>query len=58
MSNSAGTTVNERLFSAGLLPEWDAAVADQDRRKLAQLLDRVQLKDQSPEIIESALRND
>ena len=57
MNNFAGMTVNERLFSAGLLPEWDDAIADQNRGKLAELLDQVQLKDQSSEIIESALRN-
>lgn len=36
-------TVNERLFTAGLLPKWDAAVRQRDRREMIALLRRVDL---------------
>jgi len=49
-------TVNERLFVAGLLPEWDKALLNQDRLKRIELLRRVELADEAPAIIESISR--
>lgn len=41
--NYAGMTVNERLFVAGLLEEFDAAINARDREAAVELLRRVQL---------------
>ena len=49
-------TVNERLCVAGLLQQWDQAVLNKNREKLAELLKRVELADQAPAIVESVLR--
>jgi hypothetical protein len=49
-------TVNERLFVAGLMAEWDQDVLREDREKLTELSQRVELADQASVIIESVLR--
>jgi hypothetical protein len=56
MSAYSGMTVNERLCVAGLLQQWDQAVLNKNREKLAELLKRVELADQAPAIVESVLR--
>ena len=43
-------TTNERLFSAGLMPEWDAATKARNREKMIEILCRVGLRDQADEI--------
>ena len=49
-------TVYERLFVKGILKEWDAAVSRRDREAMIKLLDQVELADQAPSIVESALK--
>lgn len=39
----SGMTVNERLFAAGLLHEWDAAARSRDRATMISILMRVDL---------------
>ncbi len=34
----SGMTVNERLFSLGLLDEWDEAIQERDRSKMINVL--------------------
>lgn len=41
----AGMTVNERLFAAGLMSDFDLALAEGDERTLRSLLGRVGLPD-------------
>lgn len=38
-----GLTVNERLFNAGLLDQWDAAVRRRDRNEMIALLEQVKV---------------
>lgn len=44
-SNFGGMTVNERLFVAGLLGEWDAAIDIADRSSAIEILTRVDLSE-------------
>ncbi len=39
----SGMTVNERLFTAGLIDQWDAAVRRRDRAGMVGILMRVAL---------------
>jgi flagellar biosynthesis regulator FlbT len=48
-------TVNERLFAAGLLAQWDAAVFRRERKVLIELLNRVELTDQASVIANATL---
>ena len=41
----SGMTGNERLYAAGLLPEWDAAVKSRNRERMMQLLGEVGLSE-------------
>jgi hypothetical protein len=41
----SGMTVNERLFTAGLLEEWDAATSARDRGHLVAILRQVHVSD-------------
>jgi hypothetical protein len=50
-----GMTVNERLFVAGLLKEWDAAMNSSDRERMIRLLNEVDLADQASQIVNSLL---
>jgi hypothetical protein len=43
MTLYAAMTVNERLFSAGLLEAWDEAVKQRDRARMIALLMAVEL---------------
>jgi hypothetical protein len=58
MSRFEGMTTNERLFEAGLLDLWDAALARRDRNKMIVLLGRVDLAEQAGWITEQTLRNE
>jgi len=49
-------TVNERLFDAGLLAEWDAATQRQDCAAMERLLSQVELADQADSIIKTFLK--
>jgi hypothetical protein len=37
----AGMTTYERLYVAGLMPEWDAAAVSRDRKKMVEILCKV-----------------
>ena len=50
-----GLTVNERLFAAGLLEEWDAAIRSSDRTRVIELLTKIDLADQATQIVDSLL---
>ena len=53
----SGMTVNERLYSAGLLEQWDAAVVSRNRERMLQLLSEVDLEDQADWIVSTVLAN-
>jgi hypothetical protein len=44
-SGLAGMTANERLFHAGILDQWDAAVQQRDRKEMIVLLEQVEVSD-------------
>jgi hypothetical protein len=48
-------TVNERLFAAGLLDQFDAAIRASDKALMVTLLSRVGLEDQAEHIAETTL---
>jgi hypothetical protein len=50
-------TVNERLCSAGLLDQFDAAARSRDRGRLIALLVAVELADEAPGIVDGVLAN-
>ena len=50
-----GMTVNERLFAAGLLSNFDEEVCSGNRKRMIDLLDRVGLARQSAWIVDSIL---
>lgn len=52
----SGMTTNERLFNAGLMPQWDEALRVRDRARMVDLLSKVELGDQAGSIADSALR--
>ena len=56
-SHYAGMTVNERLFEAGLMPEWDAAARSRNRERMIELLGKVDLGDQAEWIADTILSN-
>jgi hypothetical protein len=53
----AGMTVNERLFAAGILNDWDAAATSRNRERMIELLGRVELADQAEQIVNTVLAN-
>ncbi len=53
----SGMTVNERLFSAGLVAEWDVAVRGHHRQRMIELLNKVELGDQAESIADTILAN-
>ena len=56
-SGLSGMTVNERLFTVGLLDQWDSAIGARDRQAAIDLLARVELADQAGQIVDTVLRN-
>ncbi len=52
-----GMSVNERLYWAGLLYEWDAAILAGDREVAIDLLGRVDLASQAAAIVDTTLAN-
>lgn len=51
----AGMTTNERLYFAGLMPEWDAAAQSRDRQRMVEILSRAGLGSQANEIAGAVL---
>lgn len=47
----SGTTVNERLFHAGLLDEFDKSIEEQDKAKLVNILEKVFLNQENIEVL-------
>ena len=50
-----GMTVNERLYSAGLLDDWDAAARARSRDRMIELLGEVDLGHQAQWIVDTIL---
>lgn len=50
-----GMTVNERLYEAGLLDNWNAAVSSRNRGRMIELLEAVDLSDQAEWISDTVL---
>ena len=48
-------TVNERLYEAGIMEEWDRATASRNRDRMIELLGKVELSDQAEHIADSVL---
>lgn len=53
----AGMTTNERLYVAGLMPEWDAAAVSRDRKRMVEILGKVGLASQAYQIADALLAN-
>jgi len=51
----SGMTVNERLYEAGIMEEWDRATASRNRDRMIELLGKVELSDQAEHIADSVL---
>lgn len=51
----AGMTTNERLYFAGLMPEWDAAAQSRNRERMVEILSRVGLGSQANDIAGTVL---
>ena len=51
----SGMTLNERLFSAGLLMDWDTAVQSRNRKRMVELLSKVDLADQGDQAANTIL---
>lgn len=57
-SNYAAMTVNERLFVAGLLNDWDKATNLRDEQQAITILTSVELSvDQARETVQAVLAN-
>jgi len=56
-SRYTGMTTNERLFEAGLLSEWKAAARSHNRKRMIELLGKVDLEQQAESITETVLSN-
>ena len=51
-------TTNERLFTGGLLDEWDAAAKSRDRNSMIEILKRVEFThDEAASIADRVLAN-
>lgn len=53
----AAMTVNERLFAAGLLEDFDSAIEIADRATAVEMLARVDIADQAEWIVDTTLAN-
>lgn len=53
----SGMTVNERLFAAGLLNEWDRAVKARDKSRMMDILGQVELADEAEDTTDNLLAN-
>ncbi|HTT20334.1 MAG TPA: hypothetical protein VMG82_15400 [Candidatus Sulfotelmatobacter sp.] len=53
----AGMTINERLYVAGLMPEWDAAATARDGARMVEILGRIGLANQAEHIADTVLAN-
>lgn len=51
----AGMTVNERLYEAGIMEEWDRAATSKNRDRMIELLGEVELADQAEQITDTVL---
>jgi len=51
----AGMTVNERLYAAGLIKAWDAAVIMRDRVKMLEILMATELTKQAAFTVDTTL---
>ena len=45
--NFAGMTINERLFVSGLIKEFDSAVKEKNRVRVVEILNRIDLNNQT-----------
>jgi hypothetical protein len=52
-----GMTTNERLSSAGLMPDWDIAARSRDRTRMIEILSKVDLTNQADQIADTVLAN-
>ncbi len=52
-----GMTTNERLYSAGLMPDWDIAALSRDRKRMIEILSKVDLANQADQIADTVLAN-
>ena len=52
-----GMTTNERLWTAGLMEEWDAAMQSRDRERMIEILSKVGLASQAVSIADTVLAN-
>jgi hypothetical protein len=55
--NFGGMTTNARLYAAGLLDAWDAAVHARDRDRMIEVLCQVDLASQAESISDLVLLN-
>jgi hypothetical protein len=55
--NYGGMTVNERLYEAGLISEWDHAAHARDRHRMVELLRKVDLSRDAEKICDAILAN-
>ena len=53
----SGMTVNERLFSAGVMADWDSAAISRNRKCMIELLGRVGLAEHAEKIADTILSN-
>jgi len=52
-----GMTVNERLFAAGIIEQFDSVARSRNRERMVTLLGTVELADQAAQITDSILAN-
>lgn len=55
MTNFAGMTVNERLFEAGLMAEFDEAARQRDQKRMIEILKKVELPHDQAEATSDAI---
>jgi hypothetical protein len=53
----SGMTLNERIVISGHLSEWDAAVYAADRKKMIEILERVDMGNQAESLADQILSN-